>query len=377
MSSSQELYTRLIGTLRELVSVTHVAELENWAWIIVGMLQSNSVVLSEIANHIPGETTAEARITTIRRWLRNRQVEVWHFYRPILDQLLQNWQAETVYVILDGVLVWGDRWQIFRLSLAHGQRAIPLVWVVLPGTGLPTVEKLEAMLTRAAHFLQTHVNHVCFLADRGFRDCDWAQLCLKLGWNYDIRVAHNTGVTLATGWTCRIDELGVQPDQRRYFQEVGLTQEVKLYANLSVTWTTGDAKHKPELLAMISDRPACGTRLREYGERMDTEQGFRDEKSGGFNMAETRLWHAERLERLLLALAIAKLWCHELGEQVLLEGESARRIIDPGTARELSVFQLGLRWLKRCVSTDIQRLPAFKAHLSPIKLTPVVRKGFN
>jgi hypothetical protein len=64
----------------------------------------------------------------------------------------------------------------------------------------------------------------------------------------------------------------------------------------------------------------------------------------------------EGLERLLLALAIATLWCHELGEHVLAEGESARREIDPGDKRELSLFQLGLRWLQRCVSTGIEFL---------------------
>jgi hypothetical protein len=78
---------------------------------------------------------------------------------------------------------------------------------------------------------------------------------------------------------------------------------------------------------------------------------------------------------MLLALSIATLWCHELGEYVLAEGEDCRREIDPGLHRELSLFQLGPRWLKRCVSTDIERLPCFKARLSPIKLTPVVKSG--
>jgi hypothetical protein len=377
MSSSQELYTRLMETLNSLVSVTHIAEVKNWVWIVVGILQSNSVALSQIATHIPGETQAESRVTTIRRWLKNFHVDVWNFYRPVLDHVLEDWHTVTATVILDGVMVWGDRWQIFRLSLEHGRRAIPLVWVVLPGTGVPPVEKLEAMLTRAAEFLRPHVKSVRFLADRGFRDCDWAHLSRKLGWNYDIREAHNTYVTLENGRYCRIDELGVQPGQRRYFQNVGLTQDVKLYANLSVTWTTGDATHKPELLAVVSDQRACRARLREYAVRMDTEESFRDDKSGGFDMADTRLQHAERLERLLLALAIAKLWCHELGEHVLQNGETARRTIDPGPERELSIFQLGLRWLKRCVSTDIHQLPAFIARLSPVKLSPVGQSGFH
>jgi hypothetical protein len=292
-----------------------------------------------------------------------------------LAHALQGWEAETANLILDGVMVGGNRWQILRLSVEHGRRAIPVSWVVVPGTGIPSVEKLEKMLTQAAEFLQPRVNGVLFLADRGFRDCDWAQLCLKLGWHYNIRTASNTYVTRTEGPPCRMDELGVRQGDRRYFQGVWLTQDVKLCANLSVTWTNGDEKHEPELLAVMSDQCACRARLREYSVRMDTEESFRDDKSGGFDMADTRLQHAERLERLLLALAIAKLWCHELGEHVLAGGETARRAIDPGSERELSVFQLGFRWLQRCVSTNINLLPTFMARLSPLKLSPIGKSG--
>lgn len=377
MSSSKELYTRLINTLSPLVSVAHIAHLTNWVWIVVGILQANSMALSRIATHIPGDAKAESRVTTIRRWLKNFRVDVWEFYRPVLEQTLQGWQTVTAIVILDGVMVFGDRWQVFRLSLAHGGRAIPLVWLVLPGKGLTQMEKLETMLRRAAAFLNPRVKHVIFLADSGFRDCDWAHLCLKIGWNYAIRIAGNTYVTLNNDWYGSIQQLGVQPGQRRYYPQVWLTQDRKLFTNLSVTWTPGDEKNPPELLALISSQPAARARLREYAVRMHTEESFRDDKSGGFDMAHTRLQHADRLERLLLALAIAKLWCHELGEQVLEHGEACRRTIDPGPTRELSVFQLGLRWLKRCVSTNLSLLPAFMARLSPLKHLVIVSAGVS
>lgn len=375
MSSSKELYTRLINTLSPQVRVAHIAQLTNWVWIVVGIVQANSIALSHIAIHLPGEAKAESRVTTIRRWLKNFQVDVWEFYRPVLEQAMQGWQTVTAIVILDGVMVFGDRWQVFRLSLAHGGRAIPLVWLVLPGQGLTQMEKLETMLTRAATFLNPRVKQVVFVADAGFRDCDWAQLCLKIGWNYGIRIACNTYVTLTNGWYGSIEHLGVRPGHRRYYQQVWLTQAQKLCTNLTVTWTPGDEKQAPELLAVISNQPAAHARLREYAVRMHTEESFRDDKSGGFDMAHTRLQHADRLERLLLALAIAKLWCHELGEHVLEQGDACRRVIDPGPKRELSVFQLGLRWLKRCVSTNISLLPAFRARLSPLKWLAVVTAG--
>jgi hypothetical protein len=348
------------------------------AWAQVknaGKFHSHQHQAAKIATYIPGETQAESRVTLIRRWLMNFHVDVWSFYKPVLGHALKDWQNEVANVIVDGVMVGAGRWQILRLSLAHGQRAIPLGWVVVPGTGIPAVEKLEKMLTQVAAFLHLRVKSVNFLADRGFRDCDWAKLCQKLGWHYDIRTANNTFVTLKDGRYCRIDELGIQPGQRGYFQNVLFTQEIKLCANLSLAWADGDEQHAPELLAIVSAQRACRNRLREYRVRMDTEQSFRDDKSGGFDMEDTHLIHAERLERLLLALAIAKLWCHELGEQVLEEGESARRTIDPGSERELSIFQIGLRWLQRCLSTNINQLPNFQAHLSPFFLPPVVHSG--
>jgi hypothetical protein len=375
MSSSQELYNRLITTVGPLVKVSHISHLDNWIWMVVGILQSNSLALSQIALHIPTPAYAESRVTTLRRWLQDRHVDVWVLYRPVLEKVLTGWRAVEATVILDGVEVFGGRLQVFRLSLRHGCRAIPLVWTVIPGQGLTQMEKLETMLSHAAQFLRPRVKSVRFLADRGFRDCDWAKLCLKLGWNYDIRVANNTIVDMDRQPACSIDKLGVCPGQRRYFQNVHLTEEAKLLTNVSVMWTTGDNQHAPDLLAVISNQAAGLQRLREYDRRTSIEQSFRDDQSGGFDMEHTRLQRPDQLERMLLALSIATLWCHELGEYVLAEGEDCRREIDPGLPRELSLFQLGLRWLKRCVSTDIERLPCFKARLSPIKLAPVVKPG--
>lgn len=376
MSSSHELYKRIIVTLGPLVSVSNLKQLSNWVWISVGIIQANSVNLGQIATHIPvGSRMAESRVATLRRWLKNPHVAVWEFYRPILENILNGWHTIEAVVILDGVQVFGDRMQIFRLSLRHGNRAIPLVWTVLPGKGLTQVEKLEPMLTRVAACLHGRVKRIRFLADAGFRDCDWAELCLKLGWHYNIRIPYSTIVWLEHGIRCRIDELGVQPGQRRYFQNVDFTAEAKLFGHLTVTWSAGDDRTPPELVAVMSDQVACRQRLTEYGWRMCIEQSFRDDQSSGFDLEHTRLKHPERLERLLLALAIATVWCHELGEQVLQNGEECRREIDAGPQRELSLFQLGLRWLKRCVSTAIQRLAQFRARLSPLRLAPVTKSS--
>jgi hypothetical protein len=369
MSSSQELYNRLDKKLRVLVDVKNGKQVTNWIWIIVGILQNQSPNLSKIANCLPMETKAASRVTLIRRWLMNPQVKVWMFYKKVLEHVLSGWSAVEAYIILDGVMVFGDRWQIFRVSLQHGCRAIPIAWTIVEGKGLVKVAKLKSMLEKVQRFLKKYVKRVTFLADAGFRDCDWAQLCLKLGWNYGIRVACNTYITMTDGTSDRLDNL-VPENCHRYFQNVLLTREAKLQTNVSVTWTT-NKKGELEMVAIISDQIACRARLREYSCRMSIEQSFRDDKSGGFDMEHTRLQHAERIDHLLLAMAIATLWCHELGEFILKQGDDSRCQVDPAYKRTLSLFQLGLRWLKRALATGFHLLPDFQAILSNLKLKPV------
>ena len=370
MSSSQELYNRLSEKLRVLVPVKNRKQVTNWIWMIVGILQSQSSNLSQIANYLPMETKAESRVTLIRRWLMNPQVKVWQFYKQVLEHVLSGWSTVEAYLILDGVMVFGDRWQIFRVSLRHGCRAIPIAWTIVEGKGLVQVTRLKSMLEKVQRFLKRYVKRVTLLADAGFRDCDWAQLCEELGWNYAIRIACNTYITLPDGTSDRLDNL-VPINHNRYFQNVLLTRETKLQTNVSVTWTT-DSKGKPEMVAIITDQIACRARLREYSFRMSIEQSFRDDKSGGFDLEHTRLQHTRRIDHLLLAVAIATLWCHELGEFVLKQGEPARCLVDPAHERTLSLFQLGLRWLKRFLATGLHFLPDFQALLSNLKLKPVV-----
>jgi hypothetical protein len=370
MSSSQELYNRLDEKLRALVQVKNGKQVSNWIWIIVGILQSQSSNLSQIANNLPMVTKAESRVTLIRRWLMNPHVNVWQFYKKILEHVLSGWSHVEAYLILDGVMIFGDHWQIFRVSLRHGCRAIPIAWTIVEGKGLVKVNKLKRMLEKVQRFMKRYVKRVTLLADAGFRDCDWAQLCLDLGWNYAIRIACNTYVTLPEGMSDRLDNL-VPVNRNRYFQNVLLTRETKLQTNVSVTWTT-DSKGQPDMVAIMTDQIACRARLREYSFRMGIEQSFRDDKSGGFDLEHTRLQHAQRIDHLLLAMAIATLWCHELGEFVLKQGEPVRCLVDPAYERTLSLFQLGLRWLKRFLATGLHFLPDFQALLSNLKLKPVV-----
>jgi hypothetical protein len=371
MSISQELYTRVFTKLRTVHPEPHLKRIANWVWVIVGLILSQSVHLSQIAQHIPSEAQAAGRIAQVRRWLSNHFIHVPDFYRPLITEVLQAWAHKDIYVMLDGCLVNHEALQFFRLSLSHCFRAIPLTWLVVAGPGLITVEKCEALLNEAAKLLR-QVATVTFLADRGFRDKDWAKKCRKLDWNYGIRVANNTGVTLANGQGLAINTLGVKPGHPRYFQNVRLTAEADWVCNLAVTWTKATPKQPAELCAIAMNRTASAHSLKDYLKRMHIEESFRDEKSGSFDLDATKLTDPERLNHLLLAIAVAVLWIYDIGEDVLRTDE--RQEIDPAYQRQLSVFQIGWRKLRRWITCQSSTLPALTLRLSPFRLAPAWRK---
>lgn len=366
MSSSQQLYSKVITQLEQFHPQLHRRRLANWVWIIVGMIQAQSVQLSLIANHIPDATDAVARIAKVRRWLKNPHLDTQMLYAPIITHVLKPWANRDVTIMLDGCFVYGDRLQMLRVSLSHCFRAVPLAWVVVTSKGLVTLAVCEQMLERVGALLK-HTRRVTFLADRGFRDRDWARKCRSLDWDYIIRIANNTTITLADGRTTTAEQLGIKQGQRRYLKNVRLTREADWQCNLAITWTRATTKCPAELCVLMTNLHADGWVLRHYLKRMHIEESFRDDKSGGFDLESSHLTDPKRLDALLLALAIAVLWVYEIGEKVLSEDQ--RRTIDPGYKRQLSVFQLGWRQLHRVLSCGGSLI--FSLVLHPFKPDPV------
>ena len=84
-------------------------------------------------------------------------------------------------------------------------------------------------------------------------------------------------------------------------------------------------------------------------------------------MEASHLSDPKRLDTLLLALSVAVLWIYQIGEGALQDDQ--RREIDPAYKRQLSVFQLGWRLLRRLISCA--EPPACTLQLKPFKPEPV------
>jgi hypothetical protein len=133
--------------------------------------------------------------------------------------------------------------------------------------------------------------------------------------------------------------------------------------NLVIAHPTGLAVEEPWFL--ISNlAPDLGL-VWSYEKRFCCEQLFRDQKSGVFHLADSVLRQPQRIDQLLLVVAIALLICSVQGYALSLSGQ--RPLVDPHWKRGLSFARIGLHWLQQSVVAAGRALLAWL----PIPLRPL------
>ena len=130
-----------------------------------------------------------------------------------------------------------------------------------------------------------------------------------------------------------------------------------------------DGHPEPWIIAM--DAVPTRASVLDDGARWAIEPMFSDFKGRGFNLEDSPLQHAERLERLVLIMALAMYWCVSAGRDEALnhptplEKVQAQRDPKHWSFKKLyrslvSWFTRGLRRLERCLQNDLP-LPPFMA----------------
>jgi hypothetical protein len=134
------------------------------------------------------------------------------------------------------------------------------------------------------------------------------------------------------------------PGQRHFWSHVTFTQKHAVGdLNLAMYWAPTAA----EPWYLITTEPTCKLACSSYQKRFRIEEMFKDFKNNGrgFGLELTGVRHADRLERLLLALALVYTWLLLWGAHVIATGQ--QKLVDNVRKPTLSLFQTGLRFVLR------------------------------
>jgi len=253
----------------------------------------------------------------------------------------------------------GSRFTALTVSVVFGGCAVPVAWHVqrgdAPGSWNAHWERLLGLLRQALG----EGWQVLVLSDRGLQSKELFEAITALGWHPLMRVK-KAGHFRPDGWHqgWPLQRFAAQRGQRWRGRGVAWPSSSRLACTLLACWEPG---HQ-EAWLILTDLESASAAALWYAWRSWIEQGFRDLKSDGWQLAKTRMTDPERVARWWTAAALATLWAVEAGAEARrLEIPATRTHVGVDRAAVTSLFALGLAWLGeqlgRGVVRRLRRLP--------------------
>jgi hypothetical protein len=349
VASRAQLHAELIRFLRQHCPVCDERHLTVLAWMVAGLLLSQTVCFDHWKAKLPMvHCLAASWQRRCRRWLGNQRISVDALYGPLVLWAIQHWQkpCHSLHLALDTTVLWNHSCVVALSMVCHG-RAIPLLWQTLEHPSASVSAEVVIGLLQRADRLLADCPAITLLADRGFPSAEllgWFEG--RERWSYVMRLRgdaeiHGTAAPLG----CQVRRLQLPRGHCRGYRDVQLWGDGQRRANLVLARPVGIKASEPWYL--VSNRDPTLDLVWAYGQRFCCEQLFRDQKSGIFQLENSRLRDPARIDRLLLVVAIAVLISSLQGYAVSLSGQRQR--VDPHWKRGLSFARIGLHWLQQSV----------------------------
>ena len=276
------------------------------ALLVSTMLDVRSANLMDLAAGLPRDADRTGPLGNAQRYMRYQWIirllgnplvisdaVMEPFAREVLERAAAD--GEPLSLILDQSKM-SDRHQVLMLAVRWGGRALPLAWRVEATEGAIGFDTQRALLEAVVPWLPEQAG-VRLLGDRFYGTADLIGWCQQRGWDYRLRLKGNLAVFDATGRTTTGQ---CARDRVYYLEDVELTGR-RARTHIGIIHDPGHAE--PWIIAM-SEKPGY-LRTLEYSARWGIEPMFADFKSRGFGIEDTQLRYADRLDRLILVMALA------------------------------------------------------------------------
>jgi len=276
------------------------------AALVAAALRTGRVSLAALGRRLAGPARCKHRIKRAQRFCANPRVHVADALRGLIGRLCRG-RSEPLLVALDWV-----EFRAFHTLMAaavFGGRAVPLLWASYPEWELyKSQNNLGEGLIRLLRDLVPAGVEIILLADRGFGRAELARTCRGLpGVHFLFRVRPDVGVRHPR-YRGLLRRYPVRKGMRRVLAGAAYRLSDPVTVNVVVRWKKGLPAGRDEPWFLITDLPGNAVALTAlYARRMAVEELFRDDKSlrNGWALRLTQLTRAERLDRLLLVLAVA------------------------------------------------------------------------
>jgi hypothetical protein len=197
------------------------------------------------------------------------------------------------------------------------------------------------------------------LGDREFIGQKWFQYLIKNKISMFIRIKYDAKVPNSRGKMVSVKKLyaGLKPGQVRVSRK-----KVNLWGSMLYL---SAAKDLDGLLKVIASEEKPATSLQIYLIRQEIETLFGCLKTRGFRFEDTHMTDPDRIDKLIVLLAIGFCWSYKVGEWL---HENIQPIkLKSHNRRAISMFRYGLDFIRDVISKLSRRYKDFKICLRLLK----------
>jgi hypothetical protein len=338
-------YRTWIQRICELRPKQRKTQVQNFVWLLVGIFHSRSVSLSKIAGKVISTAKNVSTVRRLSRFWASSAVDVRSWYRSTAKAWLvtQVQQVGEIRLIVDGTKI-GFGHQLLMVSLAYRHRAVPIAWTWVRYVRGHSSATKQIILLKYVRSLIPQKMPVFLVGDSEFGSIAVLQQLQQWRWFFVLRQKGSTGLWLdeRNGWQ-RLDGFVQHAGQSVWCPNGYLTQSDIFSVSVLIHWQKGEK----EPWCLATNLPDASLALRYYRRRMWIEEMFADFKKHGFDLESTMLRNSPRLSRLTLAVALLYVWLLSVGSHTIRAG--LRHFVDRKDRPDLSLFQIGLRFIDRCL----------------------------
>lgn len=316
--------------------------------IVCSMLVCRSLCLAELARCFHSTTDFRHNLKRVWRFVSNDRVNSTSkelVARRLVRQLhhrLDIQPKQYLEIIMDWTTVWP--YVVLEALIPLDGRAVPVLsWAALRGSLSCRQNTLEMEFLASLRRAIPKQWRIIIVADRGFQRTELLRYIKGLGFSYVIRVKGDAWIKSGR-FTGKLRDYPLSVGQCFKLSDVVYHKSKRYGLKLILNCEKIKGKKCSWLLATDLGLSA-GQVVKIYERRFWCEESFRDQKQE-FELEAVRVKRAERLENLLLALAIVVMIIAVIAQRGKKLGYEEKFSIVKKKCSEISWVQVGLNLLR-------------------------------
>lgn len=324
---------------------------------IISLIKVRNVNLQQLAIGLGGGAQISSRYKRLYRFLRYFEIDLLTITRWLFKLFFSI--DQSVYIAIDRTnWYWGKKnINVFMLSACYEGIAIPLYWEVLDKEGSTNAQEQIDFIQRFLLGFK-EIKIAGLLADREFANGDLFAWLKAQNVTFFIRIKEDSVIRIKRKSLYKVKKLfrGLDPLKHRV-----APMQIEIFGVTVYLW--GSRSEKGELMIVATPQPHQNA-VAIYLRRWEVECLFASLKSKGFCFENTHLTQPERIQKLIVILALAFCLAHKVGEWRALQRPIRFKKYRDSLRPQHSFFRYGLDFIQDSLLQPEQQPSIFKKIVS-------------